>query len=72
MIGCNDVCAMALWVIYWISYDEWISDSHWCERMSWLDILSMNGFNTARWLWSHGDWLMCDRLLTSDLKCKSL
>ena len=43
MRGCSDVCTMALWVFCRISDDGWISVSHCCEMMSWLDVLPMKG-----------------------------
>ena len=72
MCGCNGAYTMAVWVFHWIFDGSWISVSHWCGMMSWLDILAMNDFNKARWLWSHGDWLISVLLLMSDVKCKSL
>ena len=44
MNGFRDVCTVALWVICWMSDDEWISVSHCCKLMSWLDISSMKWF----------------------------
>ena len=51
MSGYKDVCTMALWVIHWFSDERWVSVSHDCKQMSWLDIQSLKWFST-----SHGGY----------------